>query len=157
MFPLFYEVESIGAGKLSVMAMPSSAEQFTELRQLGVDHVISLLDHEEQLEVGLKEEASHCASNGMRYTAFPIIDREVPDRDDAVALSTSVHHDISSGHHVLIHCRAGVGRSGVIACAVLVQAGYTSSEAIHMVSWARGTLVPDTVEQLEWIKSLDGI
>jgi hypothetical protein len=41
-----------------------------------------------------------------------------------------------------------------VSSAVLIQAGYSSGEAIHMVSFARGALVPDTEEQDNWIKSL---
>ena len=43
----------------------------------------------------------------------------------------------------------------MIASAVLIQADYSSGEAIHMVSWARGALIPDTKEQDNWIKSLE--
>lgn len=155
--PIIYQVETIDAGKLSVMAMPASSEQFAELRRQGVDHVVSLLDVDEQFEVGLADEEVLCIKNGMRYTSFPITDREVPYRADALALAATLCSDINSGEHVVIHCRAGVGRAGIIASAVLIQAGYSSGEAIHAVSWARGGLVPDTEEQKNWIETLECI
>ena len=49
--PIIYEVGIIGTGKLSIMAMPASSGQFAELRRQGVDHVVSLLDVDEQVEV----------------------------------------------------------------------------------------------------------
>ena len=149
-----YEVIEIGTGKLSVMAMPASSGQFAELRRQGVDHVVSLLDVDEQVEVGLADEKLLCIKNGMRFTSFPIIDRDVPHKADALALAATLYRDVSKGEHVVIHCRAGVGRTGIIASAVLIHAGYSSGEAIHMVSWARGVLIPDTAEQNMWVESL---
>ncbi len=155
MTPITYGVETIGDGELSVMAMPASSEEIAGLRHLGVDHVVSLLEVNEQFEVGLADEETQCISNGMRYTSFPITDRDVPQKADALALAATLYRDISNGEHVVIHCRAGIGRTGMIASAVLMQAGYSSGEAIHMVSWARGALVPDTGEQKIWIESLE--
>lgn len=159
MLPTIYEVTSIGAGKLSVMAKPVSGEwveeQFAGLRQLGVDHVVSLLEFYEQFEVGLGDEESLCEKNGMRYTSFPIVDRDVPNTVEALDLAAALHQDILGGEHVVIHCRAGIGRTGVIASAVLVSAGYFSGEALHIVSFARGVLVPDTDEQDKWVRSLE--
>lgn len=51
---VIYEVVNIGTGKLSVMAMPVSGElideEFAGLRQFGIDHVVSLMELEEQFE-----------------------------------------------------------------------------------------------------------
>ena len=158
MHPIIYDVASIGNGRLSVMAMPAADDQidgeFIGLSQLGIDHVVSLLDVNEQIEVGLEEEKGLCLKNGMRYTAFPITDREVPPKADALAFVDTLYSDISNGEHVVIHCRAGIGRIGMIAGAILIQAGYSPGEAVHMVSFARGALVPDTEDQVNWIKSL---
>ena len=159
MLPVIYEVVTIGTGKLSVMAMPVGdnriGEEIAGLRQLGIDHVVSLLEVEEQSEVGLEDEEVLCIQNGIRYTSFPITDRDVPQKVDALALAARLNRDISNGDHVVVHCRAGVGRTGVIASAVLIQAGYSSGEAIHMVSFARGSLVPETEEQDNWIRSIE--
>ena len=152
--PIIYEVVTIGTGKLSIMAMPTSDEEITELRQLGIDHVVSLLEVDEQFEVGLAEEEVLCAENSMRYTSFPITDRDVSQKADALALAGTLYSDIYDGEHLVIHCRAGIGRTGIIASAVLIRAGYSAAEAIHMVSWARGVLIPDTMEQENWIRSL---
>ena len=152
--PIIYEVVTIGTGKLSIMAMPTSGEEITELRQLGIDHVVSLLEVDEQFEVGLAEEEVLCAENSMRYTSFPITDRDVSQKADALALAGTLYSDIYDGEHLVIHCRAGIGRTGIIASAVLIRAGYSAAEAIHMVSWARGVLIPDTMEQENWIRSL---
>ena len=159
MQPTIYEVVAIGAGTLSIMARPVGGEgiedEFAGLRRLGVDHVVSLLEIVEQADVGLQDEESLCNRNGMRYTSFPIIDRDVPDKVQALNLAAALHQDIEGGEHVVIHCRAGIGRTGVIASAVLVAQGYLPAAAIHMVSFARGVLIPDTDEQDGWVRSLE--
>jgi len=159
MLPTIYEISDIGAGKLSVMAKPVSGEwieeEFAGLRQLGVNHVVSLLEADEQAEVGLGDEELLCRQNNIRFTSFPITDRDVPQKAAALTLAAAVHQDIVGGEHVVIHCRAGIGRTGVIASAVLVNAGFSSKDALHMVSFARGVLVPDTEEQDLWVRSLD--
>jgi protein-tyrosine phosphatase len=156
--PTIYEIASIGAGKLSVMAMPASGEsieeEFAGLRVLGISHVVSLLEDDEQKDVGLNDEELLCERNGMRFTSFPIIDRDVPQKADGLALTSALHQDIEDGEHVVIHCRAGIGRTGLIASAVLVSAGHSPDEAIHMVSFARGVLIPETDEQDRWVRSL---
>ncbi len=158
LLPTVYEVSTIGAGQLSVMAKPVGGEwiedEFCGLQQLGIDHVVSLLEPAEQVEVGLANEGEVCAKFGMRYTSFPIVDREVPRKADALALVDALYCDIRSGEHAVIHCRAGIGRTGVIASAVLVRDGYSPGAAMHLVSFARGILVPDTQEQDDWIRSL---
>lgn len=156
--PIIYEVATIGTGKLSVMAMPGSTEEFTRLHRLGVDHVVSLLELDEQIEAELADEEMLCAEHGMRFTSFPIIDRDVPDSTaEALVLASTLNRDISNGEHSVIHCKAGVGRAGMIASAVLIQAGYSSGEAIHAVSWSRGVLIPDTEEQKSWVESLEPV
>jgi protein-tyrosine phosphatase len=51
-----------------------------------------------------------------------------------------------------VHCRAGIGRSGIAAAAVLVSLGHEPRDVFAMVSKARGVSVPDTDEQIEWFR-----
>ena len=84
-----------------------------------------------------------------------IVDRDVPRKAEALALASSLNRDMIDGEHVVIHCRAGIGRTGIIAGAVLICAGYSAAEALHMISFARGVLVPDTDEQDRWVRLLE--
>jgi len=62
--------------------------------------------------------------------------------------------EICAGKHVAIHCRAGIGRTGIIAGAVLLKTGKTAKEAFALISDARGVRVPDTEEQEKWLGSI---
>jgi protein-tyrosine phosphatase len=53
--------------------------------------------------------------------------------------------------NIVIHCRAGVGRSALIAACLLTQAGLAAEAAFQRIGAARGCVVPDTAEQKQWV------
>ena len=59
---------------------------------------------------------------------------------------------IAAGHNLVFHCRAGIGRSGMIAASILLQEGLSAREAFARISAARGLTIPDTPGQLEWVE-----
>ena len=158
MLPTIYKVIKIEQGTLSVMAKPVPGEwiedEFIGLRHLGVDKVVSLLEVQEQREIGLEQEEALCLKNDIEFVSFPIPDRGLPNTVKAVNFADELYAQICKGKHVVIHCRAGIGRTGIIAGAVLVKSGKIAVEAIALISAARGVQVPDTEEQEDWLKSL---
>ncbi len=158
MLPTTYKVIEIEKGTLSVMAKPVPGEwieeEFAGLKRLGIDKVVSLLESFEQYDVGLEKEEQLCIKNGIEYSSFPIPDRGLPNTLQATNFSKELYSEICNGKHVVIHCRAGIGRTGIIAGAVLINTGIAASEAFTLISEARGVQVPDTEEQENWLKSL---
>ena len=158
MLPTIYKVIKIEQGTLSVMAKPVPGEwiedEFIGLRHLGVDKVVSLLEVQEQREIGLEQEEALCLKNDIEFVSFPIPDRGLPNTVKAVNFADELYAQICKGKHVVIHCIAGIGRTGIIAGAVLVKSGKIAVEAIALISAARGVQVPDTEEQEDWLKSL---
>lgn len=60
---------------------------------------------------------------------------------------------IEAGSVIGVHCRAGIGRSAIIAASILMALGQTADAALKLITEARGVSVPDTFEQREWIRS----
>jgi len=120
----------------------------------GVDVVVSLIDGAEERDLELEQEAAICRACGIEFVSFPIRDRDVPSSPDATAsLVDWVVSDLRRGLGVAIHCRMGIGRSGVIAGCVLHGLGHAYNTVFPMLSRARGLAVPDTEAQAKWVRS----
>lgn len=88
----------------------------------------------------------------MGFISFPIPDRGLPaSLRDATVLARTLAQQLRDGRAVAIHCRAGIGRSSLVAAAVLVVCGATADDALRSIAAARGTDVPDTLAQRQWV------
>ena len=124
----------------------------SELAEGRNQHVLSLLTSEEERELDLRNEAREVREKGMRFLSLPIPDRDVPKADSEVrATVEKLDTDLSSGKNVIIHCRQGVGRSGLVAACLLVTRGLSSGAAVDSLTAARGVEIPETSEQRHWI------
>jgi len=87
---------------------------------------------------------------------FPILVSEIPDygvpkdRDAFWSRAQEVASRVRAGEVILVHCGAGVGRTGTFAICVLVALGQSVTAAKSSVSGAGSA--PETVEQRELIE-----
>lgn len=116
-------------------------------RAHGVDALVSMLPDDEAAQLGLSDERAICAEAGITFVSFPIVDFGLPDRDKFAALIQRIVDLLREGKTVAVHCRAGIGRSGMATAATLIALGYEASSAVGIVSASRGVTIPDTVEQ----------
>lgn len=156
MGPTFYEIELIGSGFLAVMAKPVSGEwvddEFSGLSNAGIRQVVSLLEDHEAHEVGLADERQICEKHGLQFVSYPIPDRGLPATVSGFTdLAKAIYHETAGGLNTVIHCRAGIGRTGLLAAGVLLRAGFEVDEAFAQISERRGVEVPDTEEQRAWL------
>lgn len=146
-------------GKLYVAPRPRGGDwlcdETARWRKSGIQTVLSLLTQEEESELGIQDEATEVTKQGMRFISFPIPDRSVPASSTAaVEVLDEVHDELQRGKNVLVHCRQGVGRAGMVAASLLVLDGTEPRAAIKEVSNARGVPIPETPEQERWIYRL---
>jgi protein-tyrosine phosphatase len=154
-----HRMEGPWPGQLAVAPRPRGSDwlqaEVLGWRGLGIDTVVSLLEASEAEELGLEDEAETCGLYRIDFLSFPIEDRSVPvSYASAVRLISDLDSKLSRGENVLIHCRQGVGRAGMIAAGLLIYRGTDVRTAIQQVSQARGVSVPETREQLAWLESL---
>ncbi len=158
MNPKLYWINGPWPGKLAISARPRGGDwledEISGWRTAGVDAVVSLLTPQENKDLQLGEESDLAQSRGLRFLSLPVEDRGVPSSlDDALLAVENVTEMLRQGRNVAIHCRQGIGRSGIFAAAVLIKAGDKFGDALKQISEVRGVLVPETSEQREWIRS----
>ncbi len=159
MVPEIYQIKSYDEGFLAIMAKPRNGDWLEDeicgLSTLGVNVVVSLLDFGEILELGLRDEKKICEANGIEYIPFPIKDRSVPESPArTVQLVRDLHLKLLAGQRMVIHCRAGIGRSGLMAACILVHTHESPRNAFARISKARRVGVPDTQEQIDWVSKI---
>ncbi|MHC4101653.1 MAG: protein-tyrosine phosphatase family protein, partial [Planctomycetota bacterium] len=102
------------------------------------------------------DEAAVCRQLDLEFRQFPITEHGLPDSEDAfVDLIDRLHAESQRNRAIVVHCFAGIGRSTLVAAALLVRAGLTLAEALERISDARGITVPDTSAQHRWLESLE--
>jgi len=143
--------------RLATMARPRGEEWLTDdlasLKRAGVRVVVSALTAGEIEELGLMNEEGACIREGLSFRSFSIEDRMVPaDLKTFAEFVDMLCLELRGGASIVIHCRAGIGRSSLIAACLLIRYGFAAEEALEMIEEARGYPVPDTPEQREWIK-----
>lgn len=80
---------------------------------LGVNLIISHLEKAEEFEVGLSEEANTLKKVGIEFLSYPIEDRHLPQVNDFKKLIESIYLQLLNGVNIAVHCRAGIGRTGI--------------------------------------------
>ena len=145
-----------GAGRLATAARPSAddwlEDEIDTWRAEGVDIVVSLLDAAEARELGLQREGELCRARGMTFVSFPIPDFSLPENEREVArLAGRLVGELKQGRSIAIHCRAGIGRSSVIAACTMISVGIEAADALARIEAARGARVPDTEAQRDWV------
>jgi protein-tyrosine phosphatase len=71
------------------------------------------------------------------YVHWLIEDGPAPDPSTLAALADLVCDLRKAGKRVLVHCAAGINRSGLLAAASLIREGYDADDAIETVRAAR--------------------
>lgn len=88
----------------------------------------------------------------MRFTRLGIPDRGVPASPaSALRLWDQLSARLRDGGAAGVHCRASIGRAGLIVAGTLVRLGVPEDLAWQRVSKARGRTAPDTAEQRAWL------
>lgn len=130
-------------------------DEISLLYERGIEVIVSLLEASEVDELELQQESACCESQGILFLSFPIPDYGTPSsRNATIRFVEQLHELIQAGKSLVIHCRQGIGRSSIIAAAVLRLCGFSTEEAFHRIAVARGRSVPDTPEQRDRVAAL---
>jgi protein-tyrosine phosphatase len=122
------------------------------IRRSGIDVLVSLLEPDEAIWLGLGEEPQFAEEAGIEFLNYPIRDVHVPSDLQSFRSFVSVLADrLRAGERVGLHCRGSIGRAPTTAACTLIHLGWKAKDAIAAIRNARGFPIPDTEEQLRWI------
>jgi len=151
-----YWIDAPYGPRLAIMARPRAGDWLEDevdyWQRSGIETVVSLLEQDEVRDLQLEDERELCVQNGIAFFSFPIRDRGLPE-DRAAALRFA-RELAGSDKPIAIHCRAGIGRSSLMAAAILIETGIPAETALRAIATARGLQVPDTDAQRDWILDL---
>jgi polymorphic toxin system DSP-PTPase phosphatase-like protein len=144
-------------GRLLLHSMPGRFEAIGSVwHQVRNEAVRAIVCLTEEYEIRLKSskyaEALETGTAPCSVLPFEIREGGVPDDRDAFwALANDVANRLQSGEAVLIHCAGGVGRTAMLAIAVLLALGEPMNDAESVVARAGSTVeTMPQVEMLSW-------
>ena len=142
-------------GRLLLHSMPGRFEAIDKVwHQVRSDAIGAIICLTEEYEIRLKSsqyaEALKIGTVPCAVLPFEIREGGVPpDRDAFWGLANDVASRLESGEAVLIHCAGGIGRTAMLAIAVLLVLGEPVNEAESIVSRAGSTV--ETMAQIEML------
>jgi ADP-ribosyl-[dinitrogen reductase] hydrolase len=111
----------------------------------GTTVLVSLVGDAELAELGIADLAWVARTRRIRTRQLPVVDGSVPESmQDVLRLVRQAIGLLEAGESVVVHCRGGLGRSGLFASCCLVALGHEPAGAIRVVRAAR----PGAVENL---------
>ena len=127
-------------------------DEISALKQLEVGAVISLLEAHEVADLDIAAEQALCEAQDIEFLSFPVVDRDIPaSLPEFSRFAEKVASLLRENKSVVVHCRQGVGRAGLLAACVLILNGISADEALSRISQVRGCAVPETEEQKAFV------
>lgn len=146
----------VAGGSLAISQMPGKrgdyAGDLAFVRDWKPSIVISAVSRAELVEASAETFQSDIQESGSRWVHLPIVDYGLPD-DSVLDIWDGVCADVlrvlRGQGRVLIHCKGGCGRSGMLALRVMVAAGEDAVDALFRLRKIRPCAV-ETEAQLRW-------
>jgi protein-tyrosine phosphatase len=91
---------------------------------------------------------------GTTAVWFPIHDLNAPPLEQAEILLGDLLARLERDEHLLMHCAAGIGRTGTMAACILVRLGMDIDEALALVRNSRPMAGPEVGAQLDLVKEI---
>jgi len=151
-----YWIDGPWPGRLGILPRPRGGDwlddEIRSWKDGGLDVVVSLLMPDEATELDLEQEAQACTNHMIEFLSFGIPDRGVPtSRRETAELLKQIDAFLTAGRSVAIHCRQGIGRSGLVAASLLILWETKPNDAVTQISRTRGCEIPETAEQRSWL------
>ena len=122
----------------------------------GASAVVTLVEPQELVLLRVESLGDEVRRRGMSWHHLPIEDVSTPDKAFERNWETAgaeLRAILREGRDVLVHCRGGLGRAGMIAARLLIELGAEPTDAILRVRRARNGAI-ETQEQEDYVKKI---
>lgn len=125
----------------------------------GASALVTLMEAHELERLGVADIGHAVESVGLMWYHLPITDVSIPDTRFEAQWETAgeaLRARLIDGQGVVIHCRGGLGRTGLIAARLLIELGEQPFRALQKVRGARPGAV-ETRQQEDYVMKLPDI
>ncbi|OGR38618.1 MAG: phosphatase [Desulfovibrionales bacterium GWA2_65_9] len=155
-------------GRIGITFCPGKHDHLAQTgaweRDLGIDLdaiaawgaklVLTLVEPAELRELKVPQLGHEIKRRGIEWLHLPIADYSVPTEAFEQKWETQgreIREMLRNGDDVLVHCKGGLGRAGMIAARLLAELGMNPDEAIRTVRRARKGAI-ETPSQLAMVR-----
>jgi ADP-ribosylglycohydrolase/protein-tyrosine phosphatase len=110
------------------------------IRTWGAEALVTLVEPHEFEVLSIQALPAEIKAAGLEWYHLPIRDVSIPDGSFErrwLYAGPRIRRRIAGGGRVVVHCRGGLGRAGLVAARLLVEMGITPRDAINRVRAAR--------------------
>ena len=118
----------------------------------GASVLVNLVEDHEMRALGVAD-TSERLPPGITYYRLPIPDAGIPDarwERDWVETGAALRAALMRGERIVVHCKGGLGRTGLVAARLLIELGTQPAEAVRRVRAARPGSI-ETAVQYEYV------
>jgi len=124
------------------------------LREWGASTLATLLEPAEMRMLGVDAIGERARALGLDWWHLPIGDGCAPGTTFESGWSEAgpqLHRVLDEGGRIVVHCRAGIGRSGTVAARLLIERGVDPGDAVVAIRRARPGAI-ESPEQMAWVR-----
>jgi len=135
-----YNFVKVGNGRLALYHRPRGMD-FSRLREVGCTHVVTLLKESENAE----KYGNMTKNAGLQWIWLPVPNGNYPEgevHERLIQAMPQLSQLLDEGGSLLIHCSAGIHRTGTVAYGLLRWRGVEGEKAMQII----GTIRKETAE-----------
>lgn len=125
-------------GRLALSKCPGKnilnlTSDLLSIKQSGIQVIVCLLEWSEMKLLHITDYPQKAQELGLLFYHLPIKDMGVPRQNDINSLIPILVNHLANGYNILVHCKNGYGRSGIICACCLGHFGFKGDKAMEIV------------------------
>ncbi|WP_290649918.1 cyclin-dependent kinase inhibitor 3 family protein [Aquisalimonas sp.] len=131
------------------------------LADWGADCLVTLMELHELIDYRVQDLGARAqqwfGQDGWFH--LPIADCSIPDAEwesQWTEVRSRLHRRLDDDQRIVLHCLGGLGRTGLVACRLLIERGLTPEESLARVRYTRPGAV-ETRAQEQYVRSMAAV